>query len=276
MIKKKTTKQDKPEWAAILARAVSEPGSISEAYSRFWHYSVCNQMLAFMQCRSCKIEPGPIATYKAWQRQGRQVRKGQKAIALLMPITIKSKDDKGKPEDDTKRRVIFIMRRNWFVLSQTEGDDYTPEPIPDWDLPRALESLDIVEEPFALVNGNAQGYAHERRIAVSSIAVMPHKTRFHELAHVMLGHTDIEARSDSETPSRSLAEVEAESVALICCESLGLSGAKFARGYIQGWLHDEAIPDRSAQRIFSAADKILKAGLPQTKESKSTKSTKVK
>ena len=256
------SKVDKPEWSNMLSRAVSEPGSISEAYSRFWHYSVCNQMLAMAQCRDRKIESGPLASYKAWQRQGRQVRRGQKAVALLMPITIKAKDDKGKPEDETKRRVIFVMRRNWFVLSQTEGDDYTPEPIPDWDLPRALESLDITEESFNHIDGNAQGYARKRTIAVSSIAAMPHKTRFHELGHVILGHTSEVAHTDSETPSRSLAEAEAESVALICCESLGLPGAKFSRGYIQGWLSGDTIPDRSAQRIFSAADKILKAGLP--------------
>jgi hypothetical protein len=257
---------DKPEWSNLLNRAVSEPGSISEAYSRFWHYSVSNQMLALMQCRSRKIEPGPIASYKAWQRQGRQGQKGQKAIALLMPIVIKSKDDKGKPEDEAKRRIIFIMRRNWFVLSQTEGDEYTPEPIPDWDLSRALGALDITEEPFEHMDGNAQGYARKRTIAVSSIAAMPYKTRFHELAHITLGHTAQSAYTDSETPSRSLAEAEAESVALICCESLGLPGAKFSRGYIQGWLAGETIPDRSAQRIFSAADKILKAGLPLKKE----------
>lgn len=30
-----------------------------------------------------------------------------------------------------------------------------------------------------------------------------------------------------------LCEVEAESVALLCCESLGLEGAEYARGYIR-------------------------------------------
>jgi hypothetical protein len=60
---------------------------------------------------------------------------------------------------------------------------------------------------------------------------------------------------------RNIREVEAESVALICCESLGLPGAEAARGYIQHWLHGEKeIPNQSAMRIFSAAHKILKAG----------------
>jgi hypothetical protein len=61
-------------------------------------------------------------------------------------------------------------------------------------------------------------------------------------------------------------EVEAEAVALLCCESLGLEGANFCRGYIQNWLrrgvegNAEAVPEKSAQKIFRGADQILRAG----------------
>src|SRR5688572_12627837 len=69
--------------------------------------------------------------------------------------------------------------------------------------------------------------------------------------------------TDSEMTPRSLREVEAEAVALVCLEALGLPGADCSRGYIQSWnaqLGAEPIPERSAQRIFKAADQILKAG----------------
>ncbi len=49
-------------------------------------------------------------------------------------------------------------------------------------------------------------------------------------------------------------------MALICCENLGLEGAPYCRGYIQSWLAGDEIPEKSAQRIFAAADKILRAG----------------
>ena len=65
---------------------------------------------------------------------------------------------------------------------------------------------------------------------------------------------------DGEQTPRNLREVEAESVALICCESLGLSGAEFCRGYLQSWLSGEVISEKSAQKIFHAADQILRAG----------------
>jgi len=32
------------------------------------------------------------------------------------------------------------------------------------------------------------------------------------------------------------------------------------RGYIQGWLQGDSIPEKSAQKIFRVADQILKAG----------------
>jgi len=137
--------------------------------------------------------------------------------------------------------------------------------MPDWNQRRALDALGVVEEPFTMTDGNCQGYARQRSIAVSPMAELPHKTRFHELAHVVLGHT-VEAEaglSDSELTPRSLREVEAEAVALVCLEALGLPGAELCRGYIQHWNERrgaEPIPERSAQRIFKAADHILRAG----------------
>jgi hypothetical protein len=89
---------------------------------------------------------------------------------------------------------------------------------------------------------------------------MPHKTFFHETAHVELGHTAEADFNDSERTPKNLREVEAESVALLCCEALNLDGATFCRGYIQNWLQGDTIPEASAKRIFGAAERILKAG----------------
>jgi hypothetical protein len=72
--------------------------------------------------------------------------------------------------------------------------------------------------------------------------------------------------ADKEKTPRSLREVEAEAVALLCCEALGLEGAEYCRGYLQNWLcpgigfDASAIPEKGAQKIFRAADQILRAG----------------
>lgn len=262
-----------PAFSDLLSRALIEPGVVSRAYSAFHGYSVGNQILAFVQCAERGIAPGPIATFMGWKDKGRYVRKGEKAIVLCMPVTCKRKANADRPADSTEPDADpqaetftrFVYRPHWFVLSQTDGADVAPTPIPDWDAARALAALGIVEEPFAETDGNCQGYARQRTIAVSPVAELPHKTRFHELAHVVLGHTsESEAGwSDSELTPRSLREVEAEAVALVCLEALGLPGAEHCRGYIQYWnarRAAEPIPERSAQRIFKAADQILKAG----------------
>jgi hypothetical protein len=191
-----------------------------------------------------------------------------------MPVTCKRTPadqpqpaDSAEPGADQHAETFtrFVYRPNWFVLSQTEGQTVEPPPMPDWHQTRALETLGVVEEPFTMTDGNCQGYARQRSIAVSPLAELPNKTRFHELAHVVLGHTsEAEAGlSDSDMTPRSLREVEAEAVALVCLEALGLPGAEHCRGYIQHWNEHrgaEPIPERSAQRIFKAADQILKAG----------------
>jgi hypothetical protein len=94
---------------------------------------------------------------------------------------------------------------------------------------------------------------------------MPHKTRFHELAHVLLGHTAEGIQAHDERTPRNLRECEAESVALLCCAALDLPGVEHCRGYIQSWWGTgNAIPERSAQRVLKAADQILKAGADKT------------
>ncbi|MBS1827737.1 MAG: DUF1738 domain-containing protein [Acidobacteria bacterium] len=256
----------------LLEEAVTKPGTLHEAYSRFWNYSLGNQILALIQCRDRGIEPGPLASFNRWKELGRHVKKGERAITLCMPIKLKCKDwdqrreEAGMIEGDEVHgagfRTVFVFKRNWFVLSQTDGEQYKPEPMPKWNKEQALAALDIREEPFKLIDGNSQGYATAARtIAISPLAVLPWKTTFHEVAHLLLGHIGEGRLADDEVPEKSLREVEAESVALICCESLGLEGAEFCRGYIQSWLSGHGIPENSAQRIMKAATAILKAGV---------------
>jgi len=266
MTKKRTkTKTNEIAWAELLEKAVSEPGALLKAYSNFHNYSLGNCVLAYFQAELGGLEFGPFATYKKWQELGRQVQRGQKAITLCQPVLINKKDANGDIERDDegkpKKRKIFIYRNKWFFISQTEGDEVELNTGPEWKKEDALKKLDIAEENFSHANGNALGYARERTLAVSPLAPLPHKTLFHELAHIVLGHTEKDAQVDGETIERNIAEVEAEAVALIILETLELEGAEFSRGYIQNWLKGgDEIPETNAARIFTAASEILSAG----------------
>lgn len=267
------------DWTALLIDAVNKPGLVSSAYELFWRFSVGNQVLALIQCLLRNIEPGPIHTYRGWLKLGRQVRKGEKAITLVMPVQVKRKRHEAAPNDAIAEAdstgpcanagevtfTKFIERPFWFVLSQTDGEPVQFEPVSDWDEVDALHVLNIARVPFTHTDGNCQGYAQGRQVAVSPIAFMPHRTLFHEIAHVELGHTaeSIGLVDRGEATPRDIREVEAECVALICSAALGLPGEEFSRGYIQHWLKTDTIPERGVQRIFKAADAILRAGRPQ-------------
>lgn len=253
-----TTKINVP-YSQLLQDAVNKPGILSKCYSRFHNYSLGNQLWAWCQSLERNIELSPIATYKQWQALGRQVKKGSEAIYLTLPVIIDEKDANGNKTGKQKR--LFLPKKNWFFLSQTEGNDYVGEiKTASWDKKKALEALEITEIAYDKADGNCQGFARAKSVAVSPIAALPHKTLFHELAHVVLGHTLEHELADSEHTPKDIKEVEAESVAYILCQLLGLPGELESRGYIQHWLNGQQIDDKSARRIFNAADKILKAG----------------
>ena len=250
--------------ADLLASAVHEPGVISRAYSAFHGYSISNRLLAMAQCVEREVQPGPINTFPGWKALGRHVRKGEKAITLCMPITVRRKQADVEPDADETADIItrFVYKPRWFVVSQTSGDPIPEAVEPSWDRETALSGLDVTEIPFDHTDGNCMGFARDRSIAINPINPLPHKTRFHEIAHVLLGHTSAGMQTDSEVSPRKLEECEAESVALLCCAALELPGVAEARGYIQTWWTGE-IPERSAQRILKTADQVLKAGTDQ-------------
>jgi hypothetical protein len=250
----------------LLQSAINEPGRVHNAFHAFHGYSIGNQLLALIQCAERGIPPGPIASFNRWKERGRFVQKGQKAIALWMPITVKRTigQDGAEPEDVAFTR--FLLKRNWFVLSQTAGQEFTPEPIPGWDRARALQTLGIDEIPFDHTDGNVWGFARRRQVAVSPLSPLPDRTLLHELAHVVLGHTVETMEQDGPRTPRNIREVEAEGVALLCAAALELEGAEYSRGYLQHWLQGQEIPERSCQRIFKAADAILRAGREAAQE----------
>lgn len=99
--------------------------------SLFYNYSFGNTVLIYLQ--------NPEATYvkgfKAWNKLGRYVRKGEKGIAILAPCfrkvtTFKEPDDKTVYNDEAgekeERRVIGGFRIAYvFDLAQTEGGRFS-------------------------------------------------------------------------------------------------------------------------------------------------------
>ncbi len=108
--------------------------------------------MALFKCSARGIQPAPIATFPRWKELGRYVRKGEKALTLCMPVSCKAKhatrDEHGNETQQDIAFTRFVYRNQWFVLAQTEGTEYRPEPLPDWDESRALAALAIERTRF--------------------------------------------------------------------------------------------------------------------------------
>ena len=244
-------------WGELLREAVERPGRILEAYTAFHNYSFGNALLALEQCIHRNLQPGPLNTYRGWLEKKRQVRKGEKGITLCMPMPVKRATQTDDAQDETAEPqtcYAFRFRAYWFVLAQTEGEETYVPPIPGFDIETALRALKITRASFDEMNGNIQGFANGREIAVNPLAGLPHKTT-HEIAHIVLGHTTTGRLVDSEQTAKHIREVEAESVALICCETLGTRS-----GQPVGCRNQRTINKRInlfGPRIFSAARPLL-------------------
>ncbi|HEY6803708.1 MAG TPA: ArdC-like ssDNA-binding domain-containing protein [Pyrinomonadaceae bacterium] len=134
---------DIPKWSALLVEAVNKPGLIMQAYTAFHNYSIGNQILAIVQCLMRGLKPGPINTFPGWQALGRNVKRGERALTLCMPITRKVRDQEAKElQTENGERVFmsFIYKPRWFVVSQTVGEEITQTQIAEWNSEHALDT----------------------------------------------------------------------------------------------------------------------------------------
>jgi hypothetical protein len=152
-----------------------------EAYSAFHPYSTSNQLLALFQIQMRGLRPGPLNTFPRWKELGRFVKRGERALTLCMPITCKRRED---DSDEEHTFTSFVYKARWFVLSQTDGQELEPIMVPEWNEDRALTALNIERIPFDHTDGNVQGFARKRQVAINPLAQLPTKTLLHELGHL--------------------------------------------------------------------------------------------
>ncbi len=255
------------DWRRLLDEALTTPGNLTGTYDRFHPYSLTNMLLFRVQ----GIRE-PVASFSRWKSLGRHVVKGARAKEVIVPVLVKGEPEKDAPEPDEEptqerkeavaRLIGFKVVRAVFALSDTDGPDIQLQPTPGWEYQAALAKLGIREAPFDDTRGNVQGYSVGTDIAINPLAVRPTKTRFHEMGHVVLGHTLPHALDDYAT-HRGVKEFQAEAVAYVAMNELGQlddETASASRGYIQHWLDSERPPDKAIQQVFVATDRILRAG----------------
>lgn len=251
----------RPDWQQLLHQALTAPGNLGNTYSRFHDYSFTNEMLFFMQ----GIHE-PVASYSRWRSLGRQVMRGAKAKEVIVPVLVNEPATENETLEGKRERVAkligFKVVRAMFALSDTDGKELPDIPIPGWDVQTALDTFGIREVPFDSTNGNLQGYSRGVEFAINPIAVNPIKTRFHEIAHILLGHT-LEHHYEEYQAHRGILEFQAEAASYLVMNELQIlddETASTSRAYICHWLKDEQPPDQAIRQVFTVADRILRAG----------------
>lgn len=256
--------------------------------AKFPRYSFRNQLLILAQRPDARVVMG----YRAWQALGHQVRRGEQSISILAPCTYKAKTktahaasdsaddqpdtDQGAEQDNPEGRRGSdhrILRRfrvaHVFDISQTDGDGVQPPERPQLlagEAPPGLWDMlahQVAAAGFVLIRDDiASGANGVTNFATRTVTVAPDlsaaqaaKTLAHELAHVTL-HDGAEYA----TGCRGRAEIEAESVAYIVCQTAGLTTAAYSFGCVAHWAGGDpkAIRD-TADRVISTARTILAA-----------------
>lgn len=255
------------DWARYLSVA-----------ARFHSYSANNLWLILAQRPDLATEGGRVAGYQTWKRLHRHVNRGAKGIAILAPCVYRSAAADGAgpaaaPADDTTESAgAPRVLRGFKVVHVLAQSDTTGEPLPEvapvllegegalWD---AL-ATQVSAMGFSVSRGDCAGANGSTNFTARTVVVAAHlsgrqadKTLAHELGHVLLGH---EAQV---VVDRDVAEIEAESVAYIVCNALGIDSASYSLAYVAGWSGGsvERIR-RTAERVVSTAHAVLAAMAP--------------
>jgi antirestriction protein ArdC len=239
-----------------------------EIRSRFHRYSMGNTLLIAAQCP----DASQVAGYKSWQKLGRQVRKGEKAIRILAPIVVKKRDEESGEE---RRAVVGFRGTCVFDVKQTDGDDLPAPPAcahaEGDDLAGYLPALEAHARSLGFAveykstGSAALGYcdSEARRIVVSDelSANATFSVLVHELAHAHgLGYRD---------HGRAECETIVEATTAIVLGSLGFDPSGFSIPYIATWARDEEgleALERFASTIDETARKLEDAIKPASEE----------
>jgi hypothetical protein len=244
--------------------------------SRAWlrRYSLSNVLMILQQCPNAT----DVRPLSEWKQEGYgYMRKGTHRIKIWKPrfrkVDAEKNESGGNPgktteEANAKTTISGFMLVPVVDVSQLQGDPRANRPAP----PRPIElcgdapaglwagiAAQITMLGYSVDRGDCDGaYGRtvwsERRVTVRA-DVDPGqaaKTLTHELAHILCDHEG--RRKDA---SRSLREVEAESVACIVAAVCGLDTLAYSVPYVAGWAEDRDLARESAERVLAVADTIL-------------------
>lgn len=217
-----------------------------EFISKFHKYSHKNARLILEQNQKATY----VASYGTWKKMERQVKKKSKALYVYAPRFKDKKDSEGNlvtNEHGEIQKDVYYVLVPVFDVSQTDGEKELPRQIYNLSEElddskkfaqtyKALEEISPAKITIEPIVDRANGYfvPSENRIVVRQGLgeVMTIKVLIHEITHALL-HTNSTAVFGDEIYRRQ--EFEAESVAYIVTNHLGIDCSDYSFGYLSSW-----------------------------------------
>jgi hypothetical protein len=242
-------------------------------------YSFGNQLLIAMQ----RPDATYVAGFRAFLKLNRCVRKSERSIRILAPMTVRDRvENAPKPDDETGTRTVF-RAVPVFDVAQTDplpgkkpvALEPPRQPIEGATHAHLLAPLEQLAGELGYsvrrqpLSGGADGWcdSRKREIVVNHELAANGQVRVlvHELAHSEgVGYTDY---------GRQQAEVLVDTVTFVVCSSVGLDVSGESIPYVAGWGEQGALDairayaetiDKIARRIEDGL--VPEQSLPSTSD----------
>jgi hypothetical protein len=238
--------------------------------ANFRTYSLLNQVAIARQRPTATRVAGIVA----WNQLGRYVNKGEKGIAILAPVVAKRHPDKPpRTADDpgTAKTLVLVFRRVYvWAEDQTHG-----QPLPELekvtgDAGAYLDRLRGFVSNQGITLEYNEGIAPALGVAFgTTIQILPGQSRaeefntlVHEAAHIALEHQVRRA-----TTTKTVRETEAEAVAFVVAQAIGINAAQSA-SYIQLYHGDANVLIESLSAVKRVSALILASTMKDDSASK--------
>ena len=236
------------------------------AMARFHSYSFGN-ILSIARQRPSATK---VAGFYAWKELGRFVKRGEKGIQILAPMVghRRRKDDadqSSRQDDNAKPQPVLIGFRDVYVfdVAQTEGAD-----LPEFEHSITGEVGEHRDRLIAFLDSQNITLEYNENIAPAlgvsyggKIAILPGQSPaedlvclVHETAHELL-HKSTRRTMTTAT----VRETEAEAVAFVVGQAIGLEMGRASSDYIQMYAGNAALLAESLEVVQRTSAVILDA-----------------
>lgn len=240
-------------------------------------------------------EPSPtyVAGFKQWLSLGRHVMKGQSGYGILAPVTARfasttpadpdswrrlARAERPRPGEAVRSKMIGLRPTHVWDISQTDGDPIPELPRPSlltgqapdglWDgladqITAAGYELRLVSTASSIggANGLTDFVSREVSVRMDMDDAAQAKTLAHELGHVLLHEPKSSNISGAIAADaalhRGVAEVEAESVALMIGAAHGLDTSSYTVPYVSTWA--SSVPGKAPVEVVQSTAERVRA-----------------